>query len=112
MEKLSLDNFQEYIKKNNYVIVKITADWCGPCKNVEPEVLKLKNNLNDDIKYIELDIDNNDDICDDLEITKVPTFINFINGEKTDVHVGANIEKIQALFDKTITHTTFKSSMF
>lgn len=107
MTDFDLCSFQEYIKKNNYVIVKVSAEWCGPCKKVEPEVLKLKNNLSDDIKYIELDVDKHDDICDDLEVTKVPTFINFINGEKTDVHVGANIEKIQTFFDKTITHTTF-----
>lgn len=87
--------------------MKISAEWCVPCKKVEPDVLILKNNLTDDIKYIELDVDNHDDICDDLEVNKVPTFINFINGEKTDVHVGANIEKIKVFFDKTITHTTF-----
>ena len=102
-----LTSFQTFIKENNYVIVKVSADWCGPCKRIESDVSKMCETLNDTIKYITLDVNEHDEICDFYDVSRVPTFLNFIKSEKTDVHVGANLEKIQAFFDKTTTHASF-----
>jgi len=102
-----LTSFQTYIKENDYVIVKVSAEWCGPCKRIESDVSNIRKSLDDKIKYIALDVEEHDEICDLYDVTRVPTFLNFIKGEKMDVHVGANIEKIQSFFDKTKTHASF-----
>ena len=39
------DEFKTYVKNNKFVIVKIGATWCGPCKRCTPTVEKLFNQM-------------------------------------------------------------------
>ena len=92
------------IKKNFVVIIKISASWCGPCKN--KKFLESYHNLKttykqiDKIKFIELDIDNNNDVLNDtkyynIEIGAVPTFLISKNGSFTKKYEGSgHIDKI------------------
>lgn len=92
------------IKKNFLVIIKISASWCGPCKN--KKFLESYHNLKttykqiDKIKFIELDIDNNNDVLNDtkyynIEIGAVPTFLISKNGIFTKKYEGSgHIDKI------------------
>jgi thiol-disulfide isomerase/thioredoxin len=85
------------IKKNLLVIIKISATWCGPCKN--KKFLESYHNLKssysnfDNVKFVELDIDNDNEIIEnkkyyDLEIDSVPTFLISNNGSFTKKYVG------------------------
>ena len=93
---------QEFIKKNNFVIVKTSATWCGPCKQIKPYVDKWLEILPNNIRVVFVDADEGGDILRFLKWRSVPTFGNFIRGEHMDVFVGTNREKVQSFFQKTI----------
>ena len=93
---------QEFIKKNNFVIVKTSATWCGPCRQIKPYVDKWLEILPSNIKVVFVDADKGADILRFLKWRSVPTFGNFIRGDHMDVFVGANREKVQSFFQKTI----------
>lgn len=85
------------IKENTCVVIKISASWCGPCKNKEflANYHKLKDNYSgvSDIKFVELDIDANSDIIEDknyydIEVNSVPTFLISKNGCFTKKYEG------------------------
>jgi thiol-disulfide isomerase/thioredoxin len=85
------------IKKNYTVIIKISASWCGPCKNKKflESYHSLKSNYSDisNIKFVELDIDDDSEIIDskkyyDIDVDSVPTFIIANNGSFTKKYVG------------------------
>lgn len=87
------------IKNNTCVIIKISASWCGPCKNQEflKNYYKLKTFYKDyqNVKFIELDVDSNSDILDnkkyyDIEVNSVPTFLVSINGSFVHKLEGTN----------------------
>jgi len=87
------------IKENVYVVIKISASWCGPCKNEKflNNYNKLKNNYIsiNSIKFIEFDVDLHLDIIKDkkyydIEISSVPTFIVTKNGHFTRKFEGCN----------------------
>jgi thiol-disulfide isomerase/thioredoxin len=71
-------------KKEMIVILKISASWCGPCKNKQflDSYKKLKSNYSSikNVKFIDFDIDDDDNIINDnqyydIKIDSVPTFL-------------------------------------
>jgi len=85
------------IKKNLLVVIKISASWCKPCTNKKflesYHNLKSKFSNIDGVKFIELDIDSDNEIIEnknyyDIEIQSVPTFLISKNGSFTKKFVG------------------------
>ena len=93
---------KQFIHNNDFVIVKTSATWCGPCRQIKPYVDKWLEVLPNNIKVVLVDADEGADILRFLKWRSVPTFGNFIKGEHMDVFVGANREKVQSFFQKTI----------
>lgn len=100
------------IKKNYILVIKISASWCGPCKNKKflEEYKQIKNNYNNikGVKFIELDIDDDSDLIEDktyynMEIDSVPCFLITKNGCFTRKYVGGGyLDQInQYLQEKT-----------
>lgn len=56
-------------------ILKFKADWCGPCKIVEPVVKKISEAH--DLEVETVDVDSEGDIADDYSVQSVPTLILF-----------------------------------
>lgn len=87
------------IKSNKVVVIKISASWCGPCKNKQflEQYNNLKNTwvLTQGVKFIELDVDLDNNILDDksyynIEIDSVPSFLISRNGSFTRKFSGTN----------------------
>ena len=41
---------------NGYIILKFTADWCGPCKSIKSLVEEKTKNLPANVQYYEIDV--------------------------------------------------------
>ena len=85
------------IKQTPIIVIKISASWCGPCK--DKKFLESYNNIktscfeNNKIKFIELDIDDNIEILEDkkyynIDIEFIPTFLISKNGSFIRKFVG------------------------
>ena len=83
------NEFNDIISSNNLVFVKFFATWCGPCKMMAPLVSKLSRSFEDKFKFIQIDIENCDNLCEIYSISSVPTFVIFKNGEEYDRLSGA-----------------------
>jgi thiol-disulfide isomerase/thioredoxin len=101
------------IKRNFIVIIKISATWCGPCKNKNflesYHNLKSKYERVNGIKFIELDIDKNSDILEDknyydIDVGAVPTFLISKKGTFTRKYEGCGyLDKINEYIRKAST---------
>jgi thioredoxin 1 len=69
-------------------IVKFTASWCGPCKAMKPIVEAVMKSAPANVKYVDVDVDENADIATKFGIRGVPTFVRIVDGEEVERHVG------------------------
>lgn len=71
------------------VLVEFSAEWCGPCKVVAPELQALAQDLKDKAKVVTVDIDRSPLLARQLGVQSVPTFVVFHQGRPAGGRVGA-----------------------
>ena len=85
----SKQKFDEIIQDSQVpVFVKFTASWCGPCRMMIPVIEKVASEFNN-VKFLEVDVDDSDGLSEEYFISSVPTMMIFKNGEKMDETSGA-----------------------
>jgi thioredoxin 1 len=80
------------------VVVDFFATWCGPCKRISPYLEKLSEELTD-VVFIKVDVDELENVAREQNISAMPTFYLFKNGEKVADLVGASQDKLKSLID-------------
>jgi thiol-disulfide isomerase/thioredoxin len=74
------------------------AKWCGPCQFVKPTFHKLSEKYKKSIRSIHVDIDQEESLANEYNITSVPSFV-FVDGD-TEKHrlLGANAKELERLY--------------
>jgi thioredoxin 1 len=72
---------------NGISLVKFAATWCAPCKVVAKSIDKIKTEFTD-VKFQEIDVDDNPTLAKDYKIRSVPTIIIFKDSEEITRFVG------------------------
>ena len=55
--------FQEVLDSNEgVIIIKFSAEWCGPCKLISPYVKEFISTLPENVTFYDLDVDDNFEI--------------------------------------------------
>ncbi len=80
---------QEVLMSELPVLLEFTAEWCGPCKQIAPELQALAHELEGKAKVVTLDIDKSPTIPRQMGVQSVPTFVVFHNGRPVGGKVGA-----------------------
>ena len=80
--EVTQDNVNETVKQASQpVIIDVYAEWCGPCKQMEPIFEQLAKELGDHYKFVSLNVDEARDLAIEYGVTSVPTFIFLKDGE-------------------------------
>jgi thioredoxin 1 len=79
----------EVVKSSQPVVVDFYADWCGPCKMIEPVIHKLSEEYQGRVKFVKVDTDANQELATQFGIMSIPTVMFFSKGKVEDVVIGA-----------------------
>jgi thioredoxin 1 len=75
-------NFEEKVLNSKQVVlVDFWADWCAPCKSMDPVIRELAAEFEGKAVVGKLDGDANRSIVEKYEIDAFPTFLIFKGGE-------------------------------
>lgn len=70
------------------VLVDFGAEWCHPCKQLDPIVEELAEEWVGKIEVFKLDVDSNVNTTMNYGVMGVPSLILFINGEPVERMTG------------------------
>ena len=76
--ELSKESFNDLLKTNQgLLIIKLGAEWCGPCKKIDPTVYEWfsKLSLKQNVKCAIIDIDESFEHAQEFGIRGVPTLV-------------------------------------
>jgi thioredoxin 1 len=75
-------SFLELVDRSDQklVLVDFWASWCGPCRRLAPELVKIKKEWGDKIEVVKVDVDQNKDIARFLNIKAIPDVRIFRHG--------------------------------
>jgi thioredoxin 1 len=104
------------LEDNELIVIKFTADWCGPCKLIKDMCNDFVKQKPDTIQYYEIDIDESIDLYMKLKKMKmvngIPALLAYKGGTKehwfipNESHIGSDKKGLSQFFEKCVAHVS------
>ena len=84
------------IPEKGKVLIDFYADWCGPCKGMNPILEQFKESS--DVPLIKVKVDEESEIAQKFGIRSIPCFIVVEDGEEKIKKIGMqSLEQLKEL---------------
>lgn len=90
VQKFTDENFEtSVLKASTPVLVDFWAEWCGPCRAMEPAINAVASDYVGKITVGKLNVDDNPTITMKYMVRGIPTMMLFKGGQVVDQAVGS-----------------------
>ena len=87
---ITSQNFEEEVLRSEKpILIDFWATWCGPCKMMAPVFHTVADELNGEVDFFSVDVDENPGLAAANKVFSVPTLILYKNGVEASRSVGA-----------------------
>ncbi|KAI8037779.1 thioredoxin-2 [Drosophila gunungcola] len=100
--KSSYDKLLEDAGPNKHVLVEFYATWCGPCAMIGPRLEQLATEYSSRMMILKIDVDQNEDLALQYEISSMPTFLIIKNRVTLFQFVGSNVDRVVSTVEKYV----------
>ena len=102
VQSIKEDTFEsEVVNSPTPVLIDFWAEWCGPCKEIATILEEIAGEMENKIKIIKINIDENPNIPNKYGIQSIPTLIIFKKGQPIATKVGNAIKSELLTWIKT-----------
>lgn len=81
------------------VLVDFHAEWCGPCRWLDPVLETLAREFRGRVLVVKVDADEAPDVVQAHRVGSVPTVLLFHDGREAGRSVGIEPERLRAMVD-------------
>lgn len=99
MRIIELIDLVSYEQSGGKSVSYFTASWCGPCRAIKP-VFSALSNESKDVKFLKIDIDENQELAVRNKVRSVPTFLFHDKGKKVQEFSGADEMALRSALSK------------
>jgi len=94
VQVIDKENFKKEVldEQKKTVLVDFSADWCGPCKMMEP-ILNQFSQDNPEVKIVKVDVDQAQALAMEYGVMSIPTMYVFKKGKPTQQMMGVQDQK-------------------
>ncbi len=78
---INTPNFDRVINSGKLVLVDFWAEWCQPCKVMNPVLEELAKITTDEVLVAKLNVDDNRAVSQSQGVANIPTIIIYKNGK-------------------------------
>ncbi|SNY58758.1 thioredoxin [Actinoplanes sp. CA-054009] len=79
----------DVLQSDKPVLVDFWAEWCAPCKKVDPLLNEIAKEMGDKVEIVSINIDENPETTRAYRVMSVPTLTIFKGGEAVNSVTGA-----------------------
>jgi thioredoxin 1 len=101
--EVSAAEFKQAVSGPGLVIAKFGAPWCGPCREVEPELDKLEAENAGKLTVVRVNVDDEPGLAQEYEVSAIPVILLFKDGQQVEQWLGyKEAAELQASIDKQL----------
>lgn len=78
---MTMEQYNHLIDSDKLVLIDFYADWCAPCKKMEPYLKKISEDSQEMVEVIRINADKNSELCKTLNVTSLPVLKLYKNKE-------------------------------
>ena len=88
------DSSMVYVKKIQDsklpVLIDFWAEWCGPCRILNPTIQELKKEYDGKVKVLKVNVDRNQQLSAHFQVRSIPVVYLIKNNEAVERVIGLN----------------------
>ena len=92
-KKSSVQDALSTVLKNENVVLKFYATWCGPCRRMDPIVEGLSEEFDGEVTFVAINIDRLSSVSSEYGVQSIPAFRYIKNGSVVAKSLGAMSKK-------------------
>ena len=79
---MTLSKYTELSRSADIVLVDVGAEWCPPCKKMEPVLKQLQEEVGGRFSLVKVDGGIDIEVMKSLKVEGIPVFIVYKNGKE------------------------------
>ncbi|MBZ0098337.1 MAG: thioredoxin family protein, partial [Taibaiella sp.] len=88
LKGMNTKDYHKLLETDKLVLVDFYADWCSPCKKMEPFLMEIAVEKADILDLQRVNADKNTLIAQELNISGLPTILLYKNKKLVWSHLG------------------------